>query len=60
MGWDHDQLLDTGIDYQNHYCFAIWTGLTRIIEIWDQTIQTEEHTGALLNGIYGRNDQCST
>ena len=51
--------LDTGIDYQNRV-FRNLDGTTRIVGIWDQTIQTgRTPQGALLwNGIYGRNDQC--
>lgn len=46
-GWDHDRLLDTGIDYQNRV-FRNLDGTTRIVGIWDQTIQT----GRTPQGLY--------
>lgn len=48
--------IDTGIDYTNN-CFRDATGNTRILEIWDQTIQTGRMPEGIQYGsVYSREE----
>jgi subtilisin family serine protease len=48
--------IDTGIDYQNHV-FRKEDGTSRIISIWDQTIENSDHQENIEYGTEFRNEQ---
>ncbi len=48
-------IVDTGIDYTNSI-FRQADGTTRIVSIWDQTIQSEQTPSAGYGTIYSRED----